>query len=69
MLFQDIAKTWLRKFISPYLSDQGQASSVVRHRCANRLCINLEHLELGGQGDNKRDDWDHCANGIDFDLL
>jgi len=45
------------------------SDDVVRHRCANRLCINPEHLELGSQGDNKRDDWDHWANGIDFDLL
>lgn len=38
---------------------------VVRHRCANRLCINPEHLELGSAADNKHDDWAHWAYGID----
>ena len=28
---------------------------VVRHLCDNRLCINLDHLLLGTQGDNIRD--------------
>ena len=28
---------------------------VVRHKCDNRVCINLDHLELGTQGDNVRD--------------
>ena len=42
---------------------------VVRHRCHNRLCVNPEHLELGTQADNKRDDWEFWAGGVDFDLL
>jgi hypothetical protein len=42
---------------------------VVRHRCQNRLCINPDHLALGTQADNKRDDWEDWANGIDFDYL
>ena len=42
---------------------------VVRHRCHNRLCINPDHLVLGSQADNKRDDWEHSANGIDADYL
>lgn len=28
---------------------------VVRHRCDNRLCVRLSHLELGTQGQNLRD--------------
>ena len=42
---------------------------VVRHRCHNRLCINPDHLTIGSRADNKRDDWEHWANGVDFDLL
>lgn len=42
---------------------------VVRHRCHNRRCINPAHLELGSRADNKRDDWDYWANGVDFDML
>lgn len=42
---------------------------VVRHRCANRLCVNPDHLELGTQLDNWLDHLDHSSNGIDFDLL
>jgi hypothetical protein len=38
---------------------------VVRHRCHNRRCINPEHLTLGSKADNKRDDWDYWANGVD----
>ena len=38
---------------------------VVRHRCHNRRCINPEHLMLGSKADNKRDDWDYWANGVD----
>lgn len=28
---------------------------VVRHKCDNRLCTNLDHLELGTIGDNVKD--------------
>ncbi|WP_121095621.1 HNH endonuclease [Roseinatronobacter ekhonensis] len=42
---------------------------VVRHRCHNRRCINPEHLTLGSKADNKRDDWDYSANGVDFWIL
>jgi len=42
---------------------------VVRHRCHNRLCVNPRHLEIGSQADNKRDDWEHWANGVDWDYL
>jgi hypothetical protein len=38
---------------------------VVRHRCANRTCINHRHLEVGDRRDNKHDDWEHWAYGID----
>ena len=44
-------------------------STVVRHRCHNRRCFNPEHLEFGTQADNKRDDWEFAANGVDFNLL
>lgn len=46
-----------------------RSDRVVRHRCHNRLCINPEHLALGTQADNKRDDWENWAGGVDFDLL
>jgi hypothetical protein len=42
---------------------------VVRHRCHIRLCINPDHLELGSQADNKRDDWACWAYGVDPDYL
>ena len=42
---------------------------VVRHRCHNGLCINPEHLEVGTRADNKRDDWEVAAYGVDFDML
>ncbi|KPQ06671.1 MAG: HNH endonuclease [Rhodobacteraceae bacterium HLUCCA12] len=45
------------------------ADEVVRHRCHNRLCINPDHLLLGSRADNKHDDWDYMANGIDRRLL
>ncbi|MFC2982004.1 HNH endonuclease [Roseicyclus marinus] len=45
------------------------ADEVVRHRCHNRRCINPDHLELGTRADNKHDDWEYWANGIDGWLL
>ena len=42
---------------------------VIRHRCHNRLCINPEHLQRGSRADNKHDDWDNWANGIDHRYL
>jgi len=42
---------------------------VVRHRCANRTCINPAHLEEGDRRDNKHDDWVHAAYGISPALL
>ena len=42
---------------------------VVRHRCHNECCVNPSHLVEGSAADNKRDDWDYWANGVDYDLL
>ena len=42
---------------------------VVRHRCHNGLCINPDHLEVGSRADNKRDDWEFAAYGVDFETL
>ena len=42
---------------------------VVRHRCHNRRCVNPEHLVEGTRADNKRDDWEHWANGTDHRFL
>ena len=42
---------------------------VVRHRCHERRCINPQHLTIGSRADNKRDDWEHWANGTDLQLL
>ncbi len=42
---------------------------VVRHRCNNRRCINPALLTIGTRADNKRDDWDFAANGVDYGLL
>lgn len=44
-------------------------STVIRHRCHNERCCRPEHLLAGSAADNKRDDWDYWANGVDFDLL
>ncbi|WP_073146416.1 HNH endonuclease [Litoreibacter ascidiaceicola] len=40
---------------------------MIRHRCHNRLCANPAHLVVGSKADNKRDDWDYWANGVDYD--
>ena len=42
---------------------------VIRHRCHNRRCINPDHLDIGSRADNKRDDWDYWANGVDYNYL
>ncbi len=44
-------------------------ATVVRHRCHNERCVRPEHLIEGSAADNKRDDWDFWANGVDYDLL
>lgn len=35
----------------------GHHGAVVRHKCANRLCCNPAHLEIGTQADNVKDMW------------
>ncbi|MGA0542372.1 HNH endonuclease [Neotabrizicola sp. VNH66] len=58
------------RFIYCVLNDETPSfEEVIRHRCHNRLCINPAHLEIGSRADNRRDDWDYEANGVDFDLL
>lgn len=54
-----------------FILNQEAASGdrVIRHRCANRLCINPDHLEIGSKADNKRDDWAHWAYGVDPKFL
>lgn len=44
-------------------------ATVIRHRCHNERCCRPEHLVSGSVADNKRDDWEYWANGVDFDLL
>jgi hypothetical protein len=31
--------------------------------------MNPDHLQFGTQADNKRDDWEYWAGGVDFELL
>jgi hypothetical protein len=58
------------RFIYSALNDATPSfEDVIRHRCHNRLCINPAHLDIGSRADNKQDDWDYWANGVDFDLL
>ena len=42
---------------------------VIRHRCHNRRCINPDHLTIGSRADNKRDDYEYWANGVDRNYL
>jgi hypothetical protein len=44
-------------------------AQVVRHRCHNRQCINPDHLMIGSRAENKHDDWERMANGVDYDFL
>ena len=44
-------------------------ADVIRHRCHEKTCINPNHLDIGSRADNKQDDWDYMANGVDFDIL
>lgn len=37
---------------------------VIRHRCDNPGCINLEHLEIGTYADNTRDAWERGRGKI-----
>ena len=63
-------QTYAYRFIHCVLEGQiAGRDQVVRHRCHNRLCVNPRHLALDTQADNKRDDWEHWAAGVDFDLL
>ena len=63
-------QTYAYRFIHCVLEGQiAGRDQVVRHRCHNRLCLNPRHLELGTQADNKRDDWEHWAGGVDHRFL
>ncbi len=42
---------------------------VIRHRCANRCCVNPAHLEEGDRRDNKHDEWAHAAYGVNPAML
>ena len=42
---------------------------VVRHRCHNERCCRPEHLQPGSAADNKRDDGEYAATGVDYALL
>lgn len=46
-----------RLFRVVYMKKYGDISKgmVIRHKCDNRWCCNIEHLEIGTQKDNVRD--------------
>ena len=49
------AARWVWEAVNGPIPARLRPRLVVRHRCDNRLCIRLSHLELGTQGDNVRD--------------
>jgi hypothetical protein len=42
---------------------------VIRHRCHNERCCRPEHLQTGSARDNRRDDWENWASGVNYALL
>lgn len=42
------------------------ATTVSRYRCHYERGCRPEHLIEGLAADNKRDDWDYWANGVDY---
>ena len=58
------------RFVYCALTETSASSDeVIRHKCHYRRCINPDHLTIGSKADNKRDDWEYWANGIDRDYL
>lgn len=47
--------TKLSRFVYAQMFDEIPEGLIVRHKCDNPQCINPEHLELGTDGDNRRD--------------
>lgn len=49
-------KTWLAHRAAWFLfTGEDPGTSTVCHKCDNGLCVNVDHLFLGTQGDNVRD--------------
>lgn len=44
-----------RMLYQNYIGKELTRETVVRHKCDNRKCIKIEHLELGSWADNSRD--------------
>lgn len=52
----DAGRTWLaHRFMWTHYNGPIPKGMVVRHKCDNRICVRLAHLELGTQADNLRD--------------